>query len=89
MEAEKQCLVITAYKSVEMLRCLLETVHEKFWCYVHVDKRKWEKFEGLQNEFTDVYFMSKYNVNWGGMSTFWQFWNCLTCVCNENLIMYI
>lgn len=52
----KQCLVITAYKSVEMLRCLLKATHNHFWCYVHVDKEKWKNFKKLELEFCDVVF---------------------------------
>lgn len=28
-ESKKQCLVITAYKNVDMLSCLLKTVHDR------------------------------------------------------------
>lgn len=62
----KQCLIITAYKSVEMLRCLLKATHDHFYCYVHVDKEKWKNFEILKKEFDDVSFLHDYVVKWGG-----------------------
>ena len=62
----KQCLIITAYKSVEMLRCLLKSTHNYFYCYVHVDKEKWSSFEILKKEFDDVIFLHDYAVKWGG-----------------------
>ena len=62
----KQCLIITAYKSVEMLRCLLKSTHDHFYCYVHVDKEKWPSFEVLKKEFCDVVFLHDYAVKWGG-----------------------
>lgn len=62
----KQCLIITAYKSVEMLRCLLKSTHNYFYCYVHVDKEKWSSFEVLRKEFGDVIFLHDYAVKWGG-----------------------
>ena len=33
------CAVITAYREVDTLRCLLNAIHEKMWCFVHVDKK--------------------------------------------------
>lgn len=62
----KQCLIITAYKSVEMLRCLLKSTYDHFYCYVHVDKEKWPSFEVLKKEFCDVVFLHDYAVKWGG-----------------------
>lgn len=64
---KNHCVVITAYKSVDMLRSLLNVLHEKMFCYVHIDKRVWKKFECLQDEFQDVIFLSENIVTWGGI----------------------
>lgn len=63
----KQCLIITAYKSVDMLRSLLKATHKYFWCYIHIDKKRWTEFQILENEFPDVFFMHKFSINWGGV----------------------
>ncbi len=63
---KNHCVVITAYKSVDMLRSLLNVLHEKMFCYVHIDRRVWKKFECLKDEFQDVIFLSENNVTWGG-----------------------
>ena len=62
----KQCLIITAYKSVKMLRCLLKSMHDHFYCYVHIDKEKWPSFEILEKEFGNVVFLHDYVAKWGG-----------------------
>ena len=50
------CAVITAYKEVDTLRCLLNAIHEKMWCFVHVHKKNWDIFKKLELEFSDVIF---------------------------------
>ena len=59
------CAVITAYKDANMLRSLLRAIHEKMWCFVHVDKKNWDKFAMLEREFPDVHFIQKFRVSWG------------------------
>lgn len=63
----KHCLIITAYKNVEMLRCLLKATHEYCLCYVHVDKKRWNEFVFLEREFPDVVFLHNLKINWGGI----------------------
>lgn len=63
---KKQCVVITAYKEPETLRELLRILNEKFYCFVHIDKKVEVEFESVKSEFRDVSFISKYEVNWGG-----------------------
>lgn len=61
------CVVITAYKSIDMLRSLLNVLDKRMICYVHIDRRCWNRFKGIQSEFQDVTFLSEYNVTWGGI----------------------
>ena len=60
------CAVITAYKDANMLRSLLRAIHEKMWCFVHVDKKNWDIFKKLELEFSDVIFIHDFRVGWGG-----------------------
>ena len=48
MIKRSHCVVITAYKDVNMLRCLLKTLHDKMLCYVHVDQRSCDAFRCLE-----------------------------------------
>lgn len=62
-----QCLIVTAYKNAEMLRQLLADSLPYCRCYVHVDRKAWEAFAPLQDEFPEVRFLSRYSVNWGSL----------------------
>ncbi|WP_458460877.1 hypothetical protein, partial [Paenibacillus sp.] len=59
----KQCLIITAYKSVAMLRQLLRDTCSYCKCFVHVDNKAWNDFSELSKELPEVVFLSKYSVN--------------------------
>lgn len=67
MTEKKQCIVITAYKEPDTLRELLKILNKRFRCFVHIDKKAERAFECLKLEFEDVYFVSKYDVKWGGI----------------------
>ena len=66
MIKRSHCVVITAYKDVNMLRCLLKTLHDKMLCYVHVDQRSWDAFRCLEAEFPDVNIQYHDKVGGGG-----------------------
>lgn len=65
---KRQCAIITAYKNPQMLKCLLETIHEKMDCFVYIDKRYSEDFQKVKIEFSDVAFWASFVVKWGGWS---------------------
>ncbi len=63
----KDCICITAYKSVEGLRILLEALYTDFDCYVHVDKRVWDRSSCLRLKFGKTAFFSEYATKWGSV----------------------
>ena len=76
---KSQVFIITAYKDPMMLQKLLEAVHDRCWCYVHMDKRAWKNFEYLTDIFKDVAFYSLYSVNWGSYEHLMAIIHLLKC----------
>ena len=62
---KRQCAIIIAYKSPQMLELLLDAIHEKMDCFVYIDKRYNEDFQKVKGTFPDVTFQAPLVVKWG------------------------
>lgn len=66
-DSNNQAICITAYTNPNMLDELLLSIHKEFQCIVHIDKKAETLFNQVRNKYKDVQFVSKYEVNWGGV----------------------
>ena len=63
-----QALIITAYKNENRLIHLLESAHEYFNIYLHIDNKSDISVERICKQFPDIYCIKRYPVYWGSFN---------------------
>ena len=58
----KHCLLITAYKNVDIINNLIDSVPTEWGIYIHLDKKSKIKESDISNR---AHVYKKYSVNWG------------------------
>ena len=66
MDEMRDCIVITAYKDPQALETLIDVLSDKFYLYIHVDKKMWNKFSYLEKKYPALNIRSERCVSWGG-----------------------
>jgi len=65
----KHAILITAYKDIESLIDLIDTMGDSFNFYIHLDRKRKLNSSTL-NQIKNVEVSNTYNVNWGGLNHF-------------------
>ncbi len=63
----KHAILITAYKDVESVIELIDTMGSRFNFYIHFDKKRDLKVDRLK-ALNNVFYWQRYKVNWGGVN---------------------
>lgn len=58
----KHCLLITAYKNVDIINNLIDSIPDDWGIYIHIDQKSKIKVEGINHR---AHVFKKYKVNWG------------------------
>lgn len=85
-----QALIITAYKNTEQLMELLNSVCDKFYVFLHIDKKSDINVNKIKEaNYPNLKIFSTYSITWGGYNHLASIIDLLREACIEQCIDYI